>query len=396
MCARFVKLSPYVQQQLWNWVDNPKQQEKAQKIGLINPHQSPYLQDVKLLKKNITVVKDPAGKDCLEPAEFNFNLVKLALSKRGLIISTDYSQTNNRDDFFFLWKPTPKGLNWAKQDNIYLNHTPQTYNMIDKLKLAQAIYLKYGREDADNWFPATYWNTNSYTTRRSGKSRGRSKYQRGRIDRPKNPSAKFIVKPATSYRGQGIRVLQRFPKFINSKDIVQEYICNPMMVDGLKIDFRLWVLYARVDGRDKLFAAPNFYFRLAERKYSLSDLDPRIHVTNVGDNIKRLPSTSLDSKLGNILLNQMIWIVKKVMVIYLGRMNIFKSGRKIRSFDRVFELMGWDFIADQTGSVKLLEINTNPDIYHPNQKILEQTLDEVIGIVLGDCTVLSNLVEMEI
>lgn len=59
----------------------------------------------------------------------------------------------------------------------------------------------------------------------------------------------FIVKPDEGSQGDGIYLIQEPREYLfnDRKHIVQTYIANPMLLDGLKFDFRIYVVVASLD-----------------------------------------------------------------------------------------------------------------------------------------------------
>lgn len=64
----------------------------------------------------------------------------------------------------------------------------------------------------------------------------------------KNKSKTFIVKPEASSQGKGIYLVKK-PEDLQETDhyIAQQYLSKPLLIDGLKFDFRIYVLVAGCD-----------------------------------------------------------------------------------------------------------------------------------------------------
>ena len=64
----------------------------------------------------------------------------------------------------------------------------------------------------------------------------------------KSNKTTYIVKPEASCQGKGIFLTNSLEGFDeNEKYVIQEYIKNPMLIDGLKFDLRIYVLLAGCD-----------------------------------------------------------------------------------------------------------------------------------------------------
>ena len=94
----------------------------------------------------------------------------------------------------------------------------------------------------------------------------------------------FILKPPNWFCGIGIKMIHRLEEIENkdSKTIVQEYIDNPLLINGLKFDIRIYVLMTDVEPL-KLYVYEDGLVRFATEKYTnnLADLGNNfIHLTN--------------------------------------------------------------------------------------------------------------------
>lgn len=100
-------------------------------------------------------------------------------------------------------------------------------------------------------------------------------------------SSFYIVKPHANCQGRGI-YLTKTPN-LTSKDevIVQEYIENPMVMDGCKFDLRIYVMVRSLDPL-RIYVYEEGLCRLATSKYSKpSDnnfRNEKMHLTNYAIN----------------------------------------------------------------------------------------------------------------
>lgn len=92
----------------------------------------------------------------------------------------------------------------------------------------------------------------------------------------------FFAKPASA-RGQGIRVVSKLEQIPKKRAcVVQKYIANPYLIDGLKFDLRIYVYVTSYDPL-RIYLFNDGLTRFASRKYSNSAKcigDKFMHLTN--------------------------------------------------------------------------------------------------------------------
>ena len=67
-------------------------------------------------------------------------------------------------------------------------------------------------------------------------------------DRPKGKCRTYIVKPEAECQGRGIFLTRKLEDIENGKHyVVQRYLARPFLIDGLKFDFRIYVLLCGTD-----------------------------------------------------------------------------------------------------------------------------------------------------
>jgi tubulin polyglutamylase TTLL6/13 len=107
-----------------------------------------------------------------------------------------------------------------------------------------------------------------------------------------SPKSKvFIVKPEASCQGRGIFLTKKIDGVLSNNDhyVVQEYVDNPYLIDGLKFDFRIYVLLKSVSPL-KIFMYREGLARFATEQYKKpkkSNMTNKcMHLTNYAVNKK--------------------------------------------------------------------------------------------------------------
>jgi hypothetical protein len=199
---------------------------------------------------------------------------------------------------------------------------------------------------------------------------------------------KYIIsKGVDDTGGKGI-IIQKNKniKYIKNH-IYQEYISNPLLLDGLKFDFRMYVF---LNYDKKLYLYPRFIIRRSRYPYTLNTLDQRIHLTNSSiqyksekriGNIKsilkkeELSETNkkffklYEKEYGNVkemkdtLYKQVINIVKLLFYTYkkqnFSHNNNYKIDFNIR---KGFQLYGIDLMFTNKLKLYLIEFNASPGL----------------------------------
>ncbi len=102
-----------------------------------------------------------------------------------------------------------------------------------------------------------------------------------------HPSAYYIAKPAGESQGRGIYLTKEVAHLEGQHMLVQEYVANPALIEGLKYDLRLYVLLRSVDPL-RIYIYKDGLVRLATKPYrppakdNLHDL--HMHLTNYAIN----------------------------------------------------------------------------------------------------------------
>jgi len=201
----------------------------------------------------------------------------------------------------------------------------------------------------------------------------------------------WIVKPIGLSCGEkiqiahGSRQVLEFAKSFEFKCIIQKYISKPLVVrqDGRKFDIRQWILITSLQPLI-IYGFSEFYLRLTSKPFHL-DLnslnDPLMHLCNhaiqktaspidVQDSmdqcdtmmtqqefINELNSTYRD-KYGENVFHTLIQ--PRIRQISIDAVNSVKD--RLNRVGEGFEWLGLDLMVSDGLEVKLIEINTSPDI----------------------------------
>ncbi|OMJ72519.1 hypothetical protein SteCoe_29012 [Stentor coeruleus] len=204
-----------------------------------------------------------------------------------------------------------------------------------------------------------------------------------------NKSKTFIVKPEASSQGRGIYLVKK-PEDLQETDhyIAQQYLTKPYLIDGLKFDFRIYVLVAGCDPL-KIFIHEEGLARFATETYQAPkkrNLDQAfMHLTNYAIN-KNNPGfiqnqEAKDEKvahkrrLSSVLLRieedghdvVALWdkicdiVIKTLCTVQPSLAHIYRSCQPFDITNSMcFEILGFDIILDHKLKPWLLEVNHSP------------------------------------
>jgi tubulin polyglutamylase TTLL11 len=222
--------------------------------------------------------------------------------------------------------------------------------------------------------------------------------------RSKPPSSFFVSKPSGGSEGEGIRLIRggkdanlKFLEVTNDFEVVvQEYIGNPLLVDGKKFDLRLYVFISRLEPLEFFindeglarFCCENYvpprednirkmYGHLTN--YSLNkkseDYKYTEETTEINDGSKQtLCSLWKKLKLQNVE-KEVLWPkIKELVCKYVETIRPFLNYYSKCWFDgthaknKCFQVIGLDVLIDSEFKPWLLELNATPSflIEHDN------------------------------
>ena len=238
------------------------------------------------------------------------------------------------------------------------------------------------------------------------------------LDWEHHPENMYILKPKSSSRGRGIRMLKskgdlpmrkgasRKPK----ECLVQRYIQDPLLIDGYKFDMRVYVLVTSYDPL-KVYLHEEGLVRFATEKYSNSPSklrDRRAHLTNYSVNAKSAKfvqntDASLDGEGSKWSLAALavhleretgagtwarVWaqvrdIVAKTLLSVEAKINTCCK-MHVSHPHNCYELYGLDVVLDSRLRAWLIEANTGPALHCPSpldRRIKSRVVCDMLNVV---------------
>ncbi|KAK3252707.1 hypothetical protein CYMTET_38009 [Cymbomonas tetramitiformis] len=300
------------------------------------------------------------------------NAVKAAFKQAGF-------RRTKGNNWNALWAGALKGDEFHDMNRYQkVNHFPGTWELGRKDKLYRNIgrfRRKLGKEfdivprhyvlprEADEW---------------------KAEYER-------NEDYVYIMKPCSSSRGRGIRVLRTPADVPKDKDcLVQRYITNPSLINGYKYDMRLYVVVTCFDPL-RVYLWRDGLTRFATELYSSDESTLRkrsMHLTNFTvnkTNTKFVANENADedgvgSKWSIAALQRHfaeqglsfdpVWeqvcdIVVKTMISVEPNVNTL-SKMHVPHRNICYEVYGFDIVLDDKLRAWLLEVNTGPALQSPS------------------------------
>lgn len=197
----------------------------------------------------------------------------------------------------------------------------------------------------------------------------------------------WIVKPSASSQGRGIFLLRNLDALpLHQPSVVSRYISNPLLIQGLKFDLRIYVLVTSFDPL-RAFIYREGLTRFASVPYSTKD-------EHLGDKFRHLTNYSINKGSQTFLENQeltqdnyghkwslsalnrhlqcvgidsdLMWsrIMDIIVKTLLAAEPVISSKTQERTVhcQNCFELYGFDILVDEDIKPWLLEVNLSPSL----------------------------------
>ena len=220
----------------------------------------------------------------------------------------------------------------------------------------------------------------------------------------------WIIKPSTSSRGRGIRVVTTIAELLEaitpateSKPfVVQKYIENPLLLPGLKkFDIRVWAVVTSVEPL-KIHVYNFPYIRICSVEYDVGNTDRMVHLTNNSVQRKALGEASGSGLTASDLMwscdqfrdylkhlspsggewTEDPWKLKVYPQIKtLIRISIESIKARLIRHGQGFEWYGFDFMCSNSLDAVLIEANLDPDMSHSTPITAEIVPEAVQGLL---------------
>lgn len=169
----------------------------------------------------------------------------------------------------------------------------------------------------------------------------------------------WIYKPSTLNNGEAIKLFNHIDEIaqhyqtlnrLGGDFVIQHYIDNPNLLNGDKYTLRLYVVLSNFKGH-KLF--PHGYYNIGRLKYPETFITNE-HLTDPLPNVIHMPTSKVPEFY--LLMPQINTIVDQTIQAFTQSTTSYFAPSKTKAFD----ILGFDFLLDDTMQLWLLEINHGP------------------------------------
>lgn len=294
------------------------------------------------------------------------------------MLGWNLTRSNHPDNWDVLWTDStvPPCVLSAMKPYQKVNHFPGMYAIARKSNLCMNLNRMRKVFKQDYAFYPKTWFLPAESTHVKG-------------DMLKNKDGTYIVKPEASSQGKGIFLVKEFSELNKVEhSVVQSYVENPLLIDGLKFDLRIYVLVTGCDPL-RIHIYEDGLARFATEKYkapSFSNMNITcMHLTNYAVNKKNSKFIANRSEgednvghkrslkaLMQVLREQGhdvegLWkniqciVIKTICVIQPSLAHTYKSCQPHDTTNAMcFEILGFDILIDEALRPWLLEINHSP------------------------------------
>lgn len=315
-----------------------------------------------------------------------FKLVRCEAKLLRAVLENNGFQQTETHDWNLLWSSQSYKPYIYDNMNEYqkINHFPNSFELTRKDRLCANIVKmqeRFGKE-AFNVIPDTYILPDEFADFYSHFHQLRQQQDSGP---EKDKLNQWIIKPINSSQGKGIFIIDDISEVpIDEPYIVSRYIHNPLLINGLKFDVRIYTLITSMDPW-RIYVYNEGLARFASDDYDAQNIKSNkyAHLTNYsinkknekfvqnsnaeqGDEGHKWSLTALAKHLEHMGVDmELLWskiydvLIKSLLAVDGAIQSQLK---KMNTRGNCFELLGFDVLIDSDLKPWLLEVNLSPSL----------------------------------
>ena len=212
------------------------------------------------------------------------------------------------------------------------------------------------------------------------------------LQNPRENLTPYIIKPENGLARGGVGIVRNHLELIRHigehrhKDwILQEYVNNPLLLNGKKFHFRVYVIFIQTPEWQAAYIGKKGFMYTANKKFSPNTLDENVTLSGESspdnvfyspeDFIKEYGKQAWDKK----VFPQFVKICRETVKSALEHLQCPNNREQ-----KCFKILGYDVLIDKNMDCYLAEINArNVSYKYPNQQFKKSFYKPILKLVLA-------------
>lgn len=207
---------------------------------------------------------------------------------------------------------------------------------------------------------------------------------------------KWIVKPENSLARKGVKVLSDYNELLTwinnfkyDEWILQEYIDDPLLIDGKKFHFRVYGIIIKTDKTLKAYMYNKGFMYFAKNRYNKQNIDQESHLSGESsrDQVGVYPEMFNKYYSSDVYNRQIVPQFENILKETIDVVSDKIMCPNIINNYKCYKMIGYDILVDKNYKLYLAEINTRLiSLKYPPPYFKKEFYYNILSLVLKNNT----------